>query len=75
MTKTKVDKKIETVVISEEDYLEDNYKPPSGLYIRNALGEAVFYRSRDRLKVQQQVDETFGKGMYLVRTVVKAQAR
>lgn len=76
MTKnTKVEKKIETIVISEEDYLEDNYIAPSGYYIRDYLGQAVFYRSRDRLKIQHQVDEEFGKGKFKVRVVVKAQAR
>lgn len=76
MTKAKKeDKKIETIIISEEDYLEDNYIAPSSYYIRDYLGQAVFFKSRDRMKIQKQVDDEHGKGLFKVRIIVKAQAR
>ena len=43
-------------------------KFPSGLYIINALGDYVFFMTRDRKKAQEVADREFGVGKYKVRT-------
>ncbi len=49
----------------EQGYVE---KFPSGLYIINALGDYVFFMTRDRKKAQEVADREFGPGKYKVRT-------
>lgn len=49
----------------EQGYVE---KFPSGLYIINALGDYVFFMTRDRKKAQELADREFGSGKYKVRT-------
>lgn len=69
----KIAKKL--VVISEEDRWHDNFKPPSQYYIVNAFNDAVFVRTNDRLKAQAIIDSIYGKNFYLIKRVVKAEAR
>lgn len=49
----------------EQGYVE---KFPSGLYIINALGDYVFFMTRDRKKAQQKCNELYEENKYTVRT-------
>jgi len=48
-----------------QDYVE---KFPSGLYIINALGDYVFFMTRDRKKAQEKCNELYEENKYTVRT-------
>lgn len=48
-----------------DDYVEVF---PSGLYIINALGDYVFFMTRDRKKAQSKCNEIYGENKYTVRT-------
>lgn len=49
----------------EQGYVE---KFASGLYIIDALGNYVFFMTRDRKKAQQKCNEIYGENKYTVRT-------
>jgi|SRR5690554_1787179 len=68
-------KEIQRVVVSENEYevwSEDEQKfvinAPSNFYIINALGEKVFYLTRDRALAQSQANLDFDN-KYTIRTV------
>lgn len=67
MTIKKV-KIIQTVEVSYEDFVDIDFKPPSNYFIRLATGDYLFYRSRDREAIQQQVNKDFDN-RYQVRKV------
>lgn len=50
---------------------------PSNFYIINALGDRLFFKTKDRAAAQAKADELYGKGRYTVRTVkdVKGKSR
>jgi hypothetical protein len=54
-------KKIEIIVADIEH-------APSCFYIRNALDEYVFIKTKSRKIAQETIDEEYGKGFYKVRT-------
>ena len=54
------------IVISYEAFTSIDFLPPSNFYIKDAMQNYIFYSSRDRQKVQQEVDDEFGKGHYKV---------
>lgn len=41
----------------------------SNFYIINALGERVFFKTKDRALAQQASDDLYGKGRYVIRAV------
>lgn len=41
----------------------------SNFYIINALGERVFFKTKDRALAQQAADDLYGKGRYVIRAV------
>lgn len=41
---------------------------PSNYYIRNALDQYVFIKTKSRERAQQAVDQEYGKGKYTVRS-------
>lgn len=53
---------------TEQAYFEgaDN-AVPSKFFIRNGLGNYIFYHTRSRAAAQLAVDEDYGKGMYTIR--------
>lgn len=62
-----------TVVESKKVFDTDEngdltFKHPSKYYIINSLGQYVYYHCRDRAKAQDQCDEDYGVGKYLIRT-------
>lgn len=53
-------------IVSYAELIDIDFKPPSNFYIKDAMQNYIFYSSRDRQKVQQFVDDEFGKGHYKV---------
>ena len=70
-----MEKKIEIITVSQEERMDDDFQPPTSLFIVNAMGEGVYFKTRSRAKAQERADEVYGVGKYTVRLVVKAQAR
>ncbi len=70
-----MEKKIEIITVSQEERMDDDFKPPTSLFIINAMGEGVYFKTRNRQQAQLQADRIYGAGKYTVRLVVKAQTR
>jgi len=70
-----MEKKIEIITVSQEERMDDDFKPPTSLFIINAMGEGVYFKTRNRQQAQLQADRIYGVGKYTVRLVVKAQTR
>lgn len=66
---------MKTVIVSEEERFDDEFKPPTKYFVVNALGEGVYFRTNSRQKAQEFSDELFGKGKYTVRVAMKASVR
>lgn len=69
-------KHVEHIVVAESDAeiwseAEEGFvmNCPSNLYIINAMGDRVFFKTKDRAAAQQAADKLYGKGRYVVRTV------
>lgn len=60
-------KEIQKTVIGYEVYSEEEFSHPSSYFIVDCLGNRVYYKSRDRALVQQEVDKEYGKGKYAVK--------
>ena len=69
--KKSVEKKL--VVVPEQQRFQDGFKAPTKFYIIDAFNDAVFIRTRDRLKAQEIVDSIWGKGFFTVKQVVLAK--
>lgn len=63
------------VVVQEKDRFEDEFKDPTAYFIVNGLGDAVYFKTRDRAKAQALSDEMYGKGFYTVKKSMKAAVR
>ena len=70
------DKPIESVLVLESDaeiYSEEEGRfilnSKSNWYILDALGNRVYYLTRNRADAQRQADEDYGKGRYTIRAV------
>lgn len=70
------DKPIESVVVPEgeaEIYSEEEGRfilnSKSNWYILDALGNRVYYLTRNRADAQKQADLDYGKGRYTIRAV------
>lgn len=70
-----MEKKIEIITVSQEERMDDDFKPPTSLFIINAMGDGVYFKTRNRQQAQLEADRIYGAGKYTVRLVVKAQAR
>lgn len=46
--------------------LEEDYKHISNFYIRNCLGNLIYFHTRDRAAAQEACDDMFSKGHYKV---------
>ena len=69
-------KPIESVVVPESDaevYSEEEGRfilnSKSNWYILDALGNRVYYLTRNRADAQKAADEMYGKGRYTIRAV------
>lgn len=70
------DKPVESVVVPESDaevYSEEEGRfilnSKSNWYILDALGNRVYYLTRNRADAQKQADLDYGKGRYTIRAV------
>ena len=63
------------IFVSEEERLDDEFRDPTGLFIINAMGEGVYFKTRNRKKAQEMADMLYGKGKYTVRKAMKAAIR
>ena len=70
------DKPIESVVVPESEaeiYSEEEGRfilnSKSNWYILDALGNRVYYLTRNRADAQKQADLDYGKGRYTIRAV------
>ena len=70
-----MEKKIEIITVSQEERMDDDFKPPTSLFIINAMGDGVYFKTRSRTAAQAESDRIYGVGKYTVRLVVKAQTR
>ena len=70
-----MEKKIEIITVSQEERMDDDFKPPTSLFIINAMGDGVYFKTRSRTVAQAESDRIYGAGKYTVRLVVKAQTR
>ena len=70
-----MEKKIEIITVSQEERMDDDFKPPTSLFIINAMGEGVYFKTRNRHQAQLEADRIYSAGKYTVRLVVKAQTR
>lgn len=57
-------KEIAMVVVEFEEFSDFDFVAPSSLYIRNAMGQYVYVKTKDRVKAQAQIDKVYGAGRY-----------
>lgn len=67
--------KVVRIVVGSQERDSDDFKAPGKYYIINAMGDAVYYKTRDRQKAQQMADQDYGVGHYTIRLELKAQIR
>jgi len=63
------------VVVPESERFIDEFKEPTAYFIVNALGDALFFKTRSRSKAQDMVDSMYGKGFYIIKKAMKAAVR
>lgn len=56
--------KCKTTVITFEEFTDLEFKAPSAFYLRNSLGEYVYFHTRDRSVAQGWANEIYGVGFY-----------
>lgn len=54
---------------------EDNFKPPTGFFINDALGGHLYFRTNSRVNAQRLCNLCFGENKYTVKIVVRAAIR
>lgn len=65
---------IETIYVPEDEYNAEDFKPPASFFIMNAIGEAVYFKTRSRQKAQEAADNLYG-AKYRVRVEMKGTIR
>jgi hypothetical protein len=53
-------------VVEFEQYTDMDYREVSAFWIKNALGQKVYFKTRSREVATQTCDEMYGKGHYQV---------
>jgi sarcosine oxidase delta subunit len=66
MSKVKAVKEIPMVVVEFAEFCDFDFIAPSSMYIRNASGDYVYFKTKDRQLAQKQVDEIYGVGRYFI---------
>lgn len=56
----------ETVVVEFEEYTDIDFREISSYFIRNCLGQRVYFKTRSREIAQATCDDMFSKGHYLI---------
>lgn len=71
-----MNKPVEHVVIPENEaeiYSEEEGRfilnSVSNFYCINALGERIFFKTKNRALAQEACDELYGKGRYVIRSI------
>ncbi len=62
-------KAIEVVVVTFQEYAQDDFIFPSKYMIKHWSGDYHFYKTSKRVLAQEAVDAEYGSGMYSVREV------
>lgn len=57
-------KGIKITIVPYDQYVDMEFIPPARFFIKMASGDFMFFHSADRAKVQEKIDEIFGKGKY-----------
>lgn len=58
--------KVRVTEVSYEQFTDIEFKPPSSFFIKNALGEYVYFHTRSRDVAQEECDKIYGKGHYRI---------
>jgi hypothetical protein len=66
---TKKAKEIEVVVVSFEEYAQDDFNFPSKFMIKHWSGNYHFYKTSKRELAQAAVDAEYGANKYSIRVV------
>lgn len=70
MKHTKQLKQIETIIVPCEERLHDlTFVDPTSWFLINANGDAVYFKTRSRIKAREQADIMYGKDKYVIRSV------
>lgn len=56
------------VIIDFEEYTDLEFREVSSFFIKNAMGQKVYFKTRDRIVAQYTCDEMFGKNHYKVNS-------
>lgn len=59
---------IETTLV--KDWTDPKFRHPSRLYIVNALGQRLYFHTRDTTQAREYVDTYLGKGKYTIQVVL-----
>lgn len=54
---------------------EDNFRPPTGFFINDALGGHIYFKTNSRINAQRLCNLCFGENKYIVKIVVRAAIR
>lgn len=63
------------IVVPYDDRFKDTFIDPAKYYIVNAMGDAVYYRTRSRQAAQDLADKDYGTDKYRIRVAMKAEVR
>lgn len=55
---------IKITIVPYNEFVDIEFIPPARFFIKMASGDYMFFHSADRAKVQDKIDELFGKGKY-----------
>lgn len=61
---TKKVKVIKTETVDFDTFSHWDFISPGSFYIRNAMGEYVFFKTSSRKEAQEEIDKQYGKGRY-----------
>lgn len=62
-------KEVEVVVVSYEEYTQDDFNFPSKYCIKHWSGNYHFYKTSKRALAQEAVDAEYGANKYSIRVV------
>lgn len=80
MSKSKYDEILDQigenlVFVPYHEWSDDDFKDPTQYYVKNAMDENVYFRTRSRAKAQEWSDMLYGKNFYIVKKAMKAAVR
>jgi hypothetical protein len=66
---------VKTTRINFQDTHGEEFHEPSKFFVRDGLGDHVYFHCRTRDAAQAACDEMYGKGKYLIRTTATIKPR